>query len=205
MNYGEILEALDQASLFQLFRLHAAIGNHLDDPARIDAVKRALRPGQLIRYFAVDENRLASARLLELRRTRAVVENLEDGKRWSIPFYLINLDGHEADIAPRPNRPLDRNRVKVGEIVSFRDRQGQEHFGEVVKLNQKTASVMVDRTRWRVAYGLLSPVIDGEWAAQQDDVIAGVLIHDDQGSEKSPATRQGELLLAPSRHSDAGR
>ncbi|MCF7985158.1 MAG: hypothetical protein K9L70_12205, partial [Thiohalocapsa sp.] len=164
MNYGQILEALDQASLFQLYRLHAAIGNQLDDPARIDAVKRALRAGQEIRYFVAEENRLASGRLLELRRTRAVIENLDDGKRWAIPFYLINLDGHEADIAPRPSRPLDRNRVKVGEIVSFRDRQGQEHFGEVVKLNQKTASVMVDLTRWRVAFGLLSPVIDGDAA-----------------------------------------
>jgi hypothetical protein len=100
---------------------------------------------------------------------------------------------------------LDRNRVKVGEIVSFRDRQGQEHFGEVVKLNQKTASVMVDRTRWRVAYGLLSPVIDGERAAETEDAIAGELVYDDTEAQQPASARQGELLLAPSRHSGAGR
>jgi hypothetical protein len=46
--------------------------------------------------------------------------------------------------------------------VGFKDRQGLERFGQVVKLNPKTASVQVDAMRWRVGYSLLVPVIDGD-------------------------------------------
>jgi hypothetical protein len=43
MNYNAVLEALNQASLFELYRLNAAIRNQLDDPGRIRAVKQAAR------------------------------------------------------------------------------------------------------------------------------------------------------------------
>lgn len=162
MNYGAVLEALNRASLFELYRLSVAIWNQLNDPTRIAAVKRALRTGQQIQWFDAEKNRLVQGQVIELRRTRALVKREEDGSRWTIPFHLINLDGHETDIAPQPARPLDRNRIKVGDRVAFKDRAGQEHFGEVVKLNQKTAAVRVGQTRWRVAYALLSPIIDGE-------------------------------------------
>ncbi len=167
MDYSEVLEALNRASLFELYRLSVAIGNQLTDPARLAAVKRALHVGQPIEWFVAEENRLVGGKILELRRTRALVQQAEDGSRWTIPFHLINLDGHETEIAPQPTRPLDRNRIKVGDRVAFKDRAGQEHFGEVVKLNPKTAAVLVGRTRWRVAYALLAPIIDGECDADE--------------------------------------
>ncbi len=119
-------------------------------------------PGQELRWFNHEENRLVEARLLEINRTRAVVQNSVDGKRWTIPFYLINLDGQAVDIAPGARRALDRNRLKVGDRVAFKDRQGQERFGQVLKLNPKSVAVQVGETRWRVAYSLLAPVIDGD-------------------------------------------
>lgn len=173
MDYGQVLEALNRASLFELYRLSVAIGNQLTDPSRLAAVKRALHAGQQIEWFVAEENRLVRGKILELRRTRALVQQAEDGSRWTIPFHLINLDGHETEIAPQPARPLDRNRIKVGDGVAFKDRSGQEHFGEVVKLNPKTAAVLVGRTRWRVAYALLSAVIDGE---RGDDDEASQLV-----------------------------
>jgi hypothetical protein len=161
MNYAAILEALGQASLFQLYRLSAAINNQLDDPVRIAAVKRALRVGQTVRWFDSTENRLVEARLLQINRTRAEVQNLVDGKHWTIQFYLIDLDGQDVAIPPQQRRVLDRNSLRVGDRVGFRDRQGRERFGQVAKLNQKSASVRVDAMVWRVSYGLLMPVIDG--------------------------------------------
>lgn len=161
MNYTAILEALGQASLFQLFRLNAAISNQLDDPTRIAAVKRALRVGQTVRWFDSTENRLVEARLMKMNRTRAEVKNLVDGKPWTISFYLIELEGQDVAIAPQKRQVLDRNSLRVGDRVGFKDRQGRERFGQVVKLNPKSASVQVDAMRWRVAYGLLLPVIDG--------------------------------------------
>lgn len=184
MNYTAILEALGQASLFQLFRLNAAISNQLDDPARIAAVKRVLRVGQTVRWFDSAENRLVEAILLRINRTRAEVKNVGDGKPWTIPFYLIELEGQDVAIAPQQRRALDRNSLRVGDRVGFKDRQGQERFGQVVKLNPKSASVQVGAMRWRVGYGLLVSVIDGalgdatgalpgQWVAISDDETRG--------------------------------
>jgi hypothetical protein len=161
MNFTAILDALGQASLFELYRLNVAIGNQLDDPKRIAAVKQALRVGQTLRWFNSTENRLVEAKLLRMNRTRAEVRNVADGKPWTIPFYLIDLEGQDVAIATRKRQALDRNSLRVGDRVGFKDRHGQERFGLVVKLNPKSASVQVDGMRWRVGYGLLLPVIDG--------------------------------------------
>jgi hypothetical protein len=172
MNYAEVLAALDEASLFQLYRLNAAIGNQLDDPRRVHAVKQALRVGQTVRWFDQVENRMLEARLLRMNRTRAEIENLGDGKRWSIPFYRIDLDGEDVAITTQKRQAIDRNRLSVGDRVAFKDREGQERFGQVVKLNTKTASVQVGSVRWRVSYGLLAPVIDGALGDLVDDPLA---------------------------------
>lgn len=184
MNFTAILEVLGQASLFQLYRLNVAIGNQLDDPTRIAAVKRALRVGQTLRWFDSTENRLVEAKLLRMNRTRAEVQNVGDGKRWTIQFYLIDLEGQDVTIAARKRKALDRNSLRVGDRVGFKDRDGQERFGLVVKLNPKSASVQVDTMRWRVSYGLLVPVIDGhlgggiealpgDWVAIADEEADG--------------------------------
>lgn len=161
MNYSEVLKALNSASLFELYRLREAIQTELEDPVRLELMKRECRVGQRVSYFDGEENRLVDAVILDLKRTRAVVENLEDGRRWTIPLFAINLD--EGDVEIHSSRPApDRNTLKVGDTVCFADKQGRELFGEVYKLNQKTAGILVGEARWRVAYGLLSTVIDGE-------------------------------------------
>jgi hypothetical protein len=172
MNYTEILDALGKASLFQLYRLNAAISNQLDDPKRVRAVKQALRIGQTVRWFDHVENRLQEAKLLRINRTRAEIENLGDGKRWSIPFHQIDLVGEDVTIATQKRQAVDRNRLSVGDRVAFKDRDGQERFGQVVKLNTKSASVQVGTVRWRVSYGLLAPVIDGALGDLVDDPLA---------------------------------
>ena len=168
MNYNLILEELGQASLFELYRLNAAIGNQLDDPTRIAAVKRALTVGQTLRWFDRDANRLVEAKLLRINRTRAEIQNIADGKPWTIPFYLIDLEGEDVAIAARKRQALDRNSLRVGDGVAFKDRHGQERFGQVVKLNVKSASVQVGAGRWRVGYSLLAPVIDGVVGSAMD-------------------------------------
>ncbi|HSO80667.1 MAG TPA: hypothetical protein VLQ88_10915 [Chromatiaceae bacterium] len=168
MNYNFILEELGRASLFELYRLNAAIGNQLDDPARIAAVKRALTVGQTLRWFDRDANRLVEAKLLRINRTRAEIQNIADGKPWTIPFYLIDLEGADVAIAARKRQALDRNSLRVGDGVAFKDRHGQERFGQVVKLNVKSASVQVGAGRWRVGYSLLAPVIDGVVGSAMD-------------------------------------
>lgn len=164
MNYTFIVDELRAASLFDLFRLHAAINLLLEDPERIERVRRRLRPGMKIRYFDEAQNRLVEAAILELRRTRLLVENLGDGKPWLIPFCAVNVDEVETELrtAPRHNA-LDRSSLKVGDQIGFRDRQNQDKYGQVVALNPKTATILTsDQQKWRVAYQFLFPVIDGD-------------------------------------------
>lgn len=174
MNYSKILDELNGASLFELFRLEQAIRRALEDPVRTGEIKRSLKVGQDIEYFVAEENRLVDARIVELKRTRALVENRHDGKLWNIPFYHINLD--RGDIAIRGSTgKLDRNSLKVGDKVTFKDRKGNERYGEVIKLNQKTAGVLVGSTQWKVGYGLLSPIIEGELGNERNLIEAEIV------------------------------
>ena len=118
MNYSKMLDELNSASLFELYRLEQAIRNSLEDPNRIKSIKDSLKVGQAIEYFDANENRLVEARIIELKRTRALVKNRHDEKLWNIPFYHINLD--HADIAiTGPTGKLDRNSLKVGDKRGF--------------------------------------------------------------------------------------
>ena len=161
MDYTLIIEELRAASLFDLFRLRAALNQQLEEPQRIEQVRRRLQPGMPISYFDEAQNRLIEATVRELHRTRLLVENRHDRKLWSIPFGAVNVDGVETDIrAAAEQQALDRSRLKVGERVGFRDRQNQDRYGRVMALNQKTATVLTGDQRWRVAYQFLFPVID---------------------------------------------
>jgi len=165
MDYTAIIDELRAASLFDLFRLHAALNLQLEDPERIEQVRRRLRPGMPISYFDEAQNRLIEATVIELRRTRLLVENRHDQKLWSIPFGAVNVDGVETDIraAVAEQPALSRSRLKVGDTVGFHDRQNQDKYGQVVALNPKTATILTgDRQRWRVAYQFLFPVIDND-------------------------------------------
>ena len=51
MDYASLLDALGKASLFDRWRLNAAIRRVLDDPNKNQAIRAHLRVGQSIRYF----------------------------------------------------------------------------------------------------------------------------------------------------------
>ncbi len=161
MNYNLLLSELEQASTFELFRLQAAINILLGDPARISSIRRQLRPGMEIRYFHEQENRLVDARLLEVRKSRATIQESESGKRWAIPLYMINLEQSDADLAPQ-RQGVDRLSLRIDDRVGFRGKNGEELFGRVIKLNPKRAKVRVADTVWNVPYSMLFTVIDGE-------------------------------------------
>ena len=74
MDYPEIIKVLETASTFDLYRLQVAIGHLLEEPKRLKAIKRRLKPGQEITYFDRGENRLVEARVIKLKQTRLSVE-----------------------------------------------------------------------------------------------------------------------------------
>lgn len=165
MNYSEVLQALENASLFDVYRLKIAINFLLDQLERLFAIKRQLSIGMNISYFCNRENKLIDAVIEEIRRNNACVRNKDDGKPWIIPFYFINLQNTNTDIHIKSaHKKIDRNQLQVGENISFTGRDDQEEmYGTIVQLNQKTVSVLTrNGERWRVGYGLLSKTLDAD-------------------------------------------
>jgi hypothetical protein len=165
MDYTRVLNEIKEASLFDLFRFKAAIGLLMDDPKRLEAIKRNLRVNESVAYFDTKANSLIPATILEIRRTNVLISNHHDGKQWVIPLYMLNLDCVDTDIHKSDNsqKGLDKTQIKIGEVVGFIDKGGVEQYGQVIRMNQKTVSLLVgDNHKWRVSYTLLFPVIDGK-------------------------------------------
>ena len=164
MDFTHILDELDNASLFELYRLKIAIQQKLDDPESIDKIKQKLKKGSQISWFDSAENREVQATLLEFKRTNVLVESHHDQKKWNIPCYCINLENVNTEIQQNTAKQgLSRNQLKVGDMVGFYDRDNQQRYAKVTKLNPKTVGLLVDDGhKWRVAYKWLFSVIDGE-------------------------------------------
>lgn len=160
MNFSAVLDALNHASAFELYRLRFAIDRKLDDPAWAIAVRSRLHVGQEIEYFSPRENLVQRARIDEFRRKQVAVTDLPDGKRWLIEYNAINIDGIDVEIREQTRKGLGRNEVRVGDTLGFIDRNGHERSGVVLRLNNKTVSMQVGAQQWRVAYPLLHRVVD---------------------------------------------
>lgn len=164
MNYSEILQSIEKESLFDLYRLTLAINAILDQPERHFTIRQHLLVGMEISYFSSRSNKLVDAVIEEIRRSHVCVRDKDDGKRWIVPFYSINLQHVNTDIRINPNRrKIDRNQLQVGETISFIGKDNQEIYGKIIQLNPKTVSVLArDGSRWRVGYHYLSKILDAE-------------------------------------------
>mgnify|MGYP000471714055 CR=1 FL=1 len=163
MNIQSIFSELETASDFELFRLQLAISKALDDPSRIAAARALLRQGMRIEYFCEERNQAVLVDVLDIKRTRATVQEVETGKKWSLPFYCFNLDQVETQLQAAPKRGMSKVEISVSDTLGFMDsRDNQERIGTVIKLNPKTVVLQVGDTRWKVPYSLLFPVLSGE-------------------------------------------
>lgn len=160
MNFSSVLDALKQASAFELYRLRSAIDRLLSDPQWIAAITMRLHRGQRITFFDSRHNRLREGQILEMRRAQLVVLDTEAAQRWLIDYAAVNVDGVDVSIRERPVQGLGRQEVQVGDTVGFADRDGHERYGRVIRLNDKTVTLDCEGQRWRVTYGLLHRLID---------------------------------------------
>lgn len=171
MDYSTILEELNKASTFDLYRLQVAINQQLENPQRLSEIKRCLKPGQKISYFDAPGNREIEAEVLKIMRTNVKVRHLHDRAIWTIPLYFVNLDGVDTDIISSPEKGLDKTQLKVGDMVGFLDKEQNDLHGEIIRLNQKTATIMTStRGRWRVAYEFLHLIYDLEQGTRYIDI-----------------------------------
>ncbi|RQS68168.1 hypothetical protein DID96_20095 [Burkholderia sp. Bp8963] len=159
------LDDLRQAHSSELYRLYLVIGKMLDDPERTLQVRQGLRLGTTIGYVADDPiSKARQARVVELRATQAVVEDLATRRRWAIRYAAIVPDGTSPDAQPESAPPprVSREDFFIGDTVGFTDTHLGERTGTIVRLNQKTASIACHDTEghWRVSYGLLRRIVD---------------------------------------------
>ncbi len=172
MNYTEVLNALRQASAFDLYRLRAAIDRTLDEPKWNRAINTALHVGQQVEYFDARDNRVYSGVVLELRQKTALLLRKDAAQRWLIPYAAINLDGVDSTIRDNPTHGLGRHEVAVGDMVGFYDHDQRQRNGRIIRLNDKTVTIITQDQRWRVAYALLHRIMDGDSTEIHGDIIS---------------------------------
>lgn len=163
-DFNSILQQIETWSLFELNRLCVAVSSALNDPARNKAIKRQLKTGMQVSYFCRDSNRLIDATIINIGKTRVTVKNIDDGRQWNIPLYILNLGGIDTSIMPVKRKGgLDRNSLKVGDLVGWNSKLGYDLYGVIKKLNPKRALIRLGTGEyWRVTYSLLFTVMDGE-------------------------------------------
>ncbi|WP_299735011.1 hypothetical protein [uncultured Endozoicomonas sp.] len=188
MDYAQLLEALNQASTFDLFRLSSMINRELDSSERIDRIKAALTIGQKLSYFDSNSNSLHDCEVLQLNQKRALVLDFSDGKRWKVPYYTLNLEGADVRIHHEAEEGLSRHAISVGDVLGFKDKHGREHFGHVLRLNTQTVTLKVEEVQWRVGYMFLYRVLEGQGDQEGELLIEG------ERAEQHDEVNQGTLL-----------
>ena len=167
MNIQTVFQELQSASDFELFRLKTAIDKLLDDPERIDALRQKMIIGMQLDYFNAEDNRSVACELLDIKRTRATVREIETGQRWTLPFYYLNLDHISTDLVSNKKQGLSKAELAIGSTVGFISSQdNQEYIGRVGKLNPKRAVILVNKgtgeVQWTVPYSMLFAVIESD-------------------------------------------
>lgn len=166
MNFTEVIQLLKNASPYDLFRIKAAINNEIEKPEHIKLIRQCFAVGDQITYFDEQSNSLVSAIVLDKMVKNVRVRNLQDQKIWILPYYMLNIEKKESDIHINHKEKPTKNNFKIGDCVGFNN-DGAQCIGIITKLNHKTASLVTnDHKRWRVGYGILFKVMDGESADQ---------------------------------------
>lgn len=176
LDFTDVLAALERASAFELYRLQRAIGLALEDPERIVPVKAVLRPGMSTSYFDWASNAEKACTVVRINRKTVTVREHDDGRLYDVNYYMLNIDGADTSIRQHPAKGLSRQEVSVGSEVGFvNTRNGRQITGKVERLNPKTVTIRTEHGRWRVAYTLLFPVIDGQVESSGDGRVFELL------------------------------
>ena len=177
VEYDQLVAFLKQASVFEIYRMSAAIQNELENPQRLSRVNHKIKEGDLVEYYDAKTNIFIKAIIIQKALKNVIIQHIDDGRRWQIPLYWLKLDSREFVFEPA-TRGLNKNEVKVGDFVGFYHTKYEEDItGRVERLNQKTVSLITQaEKRWRVPYQILYSVIDGQQieAMQRMEFQSGV-------------------------------
>lgn len=165
MDYAQLLNTLEKASAFDLFRLQSVIHKELESSHRLNVIKAQLTVGQQLAYFDSSSNNLHPCEVVQLKQNRVLVKDLMDGREWLIRYYMLNIEGVDCKVNHKVNQGLSRHSLSVNDVVGFKDKEGVERVGKIIRLNPKSVTLICAgewEKRWRVSYALLHQVFDGE-------------------------------------------
>lgn len=167
---ARLVAALPQASSLDLYRLEYAIQRLRNEPQRIVAIRSRLHLGMTVQFFSARDGTTHTGRIIALGSRDVTIDDANQNTRWSgVPYAALDLQEHAGaveveilDAAKPAQKPKPRTRAdfKVGDNVSFVDRDQHTHVGRVVRLNAKTATLECESGTWRVAFGLLQHLVD---------------------------------------------
>ena len=140
------------------------------DPRRIVQARSQLHMGQLVKYWDWRTGKLREARITAMKDRQVTLLDEQSVQRYNVLYAaVVPVDDQQAAVSScpvtaAPLRPPpeihDKQDFRVGQGVSFTDQTVKRHVGEVVRINQRTATIHCDRRAWRVAFVLLQHVTD---------------------------------------------
>ncbi|HUP07526.1 MAG TPA: hypothetical protein VMU47_10265 [Caldimonas sp.] len=171
-NLAQLIANLPQASSLDLYRIEVAVRKLRDEPQRIIGVRQHLHLGMTVHFMNDRDAAMHTGRIVAMRDRDVTIDDLNQHTRWSgVPYAAIDVqakhsDAPEVEILDLPEAPPPARRrptradFKIGDTVSFLDRENRPRLGKVVRLNVKTASIECDNGIWRVSFALLQHVVD---------------------------------------------
>ena len=170
MRLNLTLRDLPMATSQELYQLSWLIEQLLADPRRIVQARSQLHLGQQVQYFDWGDGKLRAARVASVKNDRVTVHDELSKRHISLPYGAIVTDAaapakadhgeHSATTLAPPPEIGRREDFRVGQRVSFTDRDLQPRIGLIVRINQQTATLDCDGQSWRVAFGLLHHIVE---------------------------------------------
>jgi len=162
---------LPQAESLDLYRLEYAIRSLYSESRRVLAIRIHLRLGMPVRFFGRNTGAFHSGRIVAMNDQGMTIDDPAFNLRHTnVPYAAIDLNTPtqpevEFVAAPSP-RPAAKapscTDFKVGDRVTFYDRNNIPVTGTVRRTNKRTVTVAPDNNdgQWRVSAALLNHLVD---------------------------------------------
>jgi hypothetical protein len=166
-----LVRNLPQAESLDLYRLEYAIRSLYSESRRVLAIRIHLRLGMPVRFFGRNTGAFHSGRIVAMNDHGMTIDDPAFNLRHTnVPYAAIDLKTPAQPevevIAAQPSRPAAKAPTcadfKVGDRVTFHDRNNIPVTGTVSRINKKTVTVVPDNNdgQWRVSAALLNHLVD---------------------------------------------
>lgn len=166
-----LVRNLPQAESLDLYRLEYVIRSLYGESRRVLAIRLHLRLGMTVRFFGRNTGAFHSGRIVAMNDQGMTIDELAFNLRHTnVPYAAIDLktpaQTNVEFIASPPPRSAakapTRPDFKVGDRVTFYDRDNIPVTGTISRINKKTVTVAPDNNdgHWRVSAALLNYLVD---------------------------------------------